>query len=72
MWFTILFWRVKLITYIHIIINNNMKFKEAEKKLNELFEMYLTYVEENTDENNNTEFDDEEEMMTNFLIFIES
>ena len=49
-----------------------MKFKEAEKKLNELFEMYLTYVEENTDENNNTEFDDEEEMMTNFLIFIES
>lgn len=72
MWFTILFWRVKLITYIHIIIKNNMKFKEAEKKLNELFEMYLTYVEENTDENNNTEFDDEEEMMTNFLIFIES
>ena len=72
MWFTILFWRVKLITYIHNIINNNMKFKEAEKKLNELFEMYLTYVEENTDENNNTEFDDEEEMMTNFLIFIES
>lgn len=49
-----------------------MKFKEAEKKLNELFEMYLTYVEENTDENNNTEFDDEEEMMTNFLTFIES
>ena len=72
MWFTILFWRVKLITYIHNIINNKMKFKEAEKKLNELFEMYLTYVEENTDENNNTEFDDEEEMMTNFLIFIES
>ena len=72
MWFTILFWRVKLITYIYIIIKNNMKFKEAEKKLNELFEMYLTYVEENTDENNNTEFDDEEEMMTNFLIFIES
>ena len=69
MWFTILFWRVKLITYIHIIIKNNMKFKEAEKKLNELFEMYLTYVEENTDENNNTEFDDEEEMMINFLTF---
>jgi hypothetical protein len=49
-----------------------MKFKKAKSLLNELFEQYLERIEENTDENNNTDFENEEELMTDFFTYLES
>ena len=49
-----------------------MKFKKAKNLLNELFEQYLDRIKENTDENNNTDFENEEELMTDFFAYLES
>ena len=50
----------------------NLKFKKAESLLTELFEQYLERIEENTDENNDTSFRDEEELMSDFFIYLEN
>ena len=51
---------------------SNLKFKKAEGLLTELFEQYLERIEENTDENNDTSFRNEEELMSDFFIYLEN
>ena len=51
---------------------SNLKFEKAESLLTELFEQYLERIEENTDENNDTSFRDEEELMSDFFIYLEN
>ena len=51
---------------------SNLKFEKVESLLTELFEQYLERIEENTDENNDTSFRDEEELMSDFFIYLEN
>ena len=51
---------------------SNLKFKKVESLLTELFEQYLERIEENTDENNDTSFRNEEELMSDFFIYLEN
>ena len=50
----------------------NLNLKEVESLLTDVMESYLERIGENTDKDNNTPFNNEDELMTDFFIYLEN